>query len=71
MSHLPSTGECIAAIRGGQRKRPGGLPKTKDVLERGDRKGDASNLAREIMPPSDWWHPVWWFPIFPLLFMAI
>jgi putative membrane protein len=23
------------------------------------------------MPPSDWWHPMWWFPMFPLLFMAI
>ena len=23
------------------------------------------------MPPSDWWHPVAGFPMFPLLFMAI
>ena len=23
------------------------------------------------MPPSDWWHPVWRLPMFPLLFMAI
>ena len=23
------------------------------------------------MPPSDWWHPVAEFPMFPLLFMAI
>ncbi len=23
------------------------------------------------MPPSDWWHPMWWFPMFPLLFIVI
>ena len=23
------------------------------------------------MPPSDWWHPMWWFPMFPLAFMVI
>ena len=20
------------------------------------------------MPP-DWWHPMWWFPVFPILFL--
>ena len=40
-------------------------------MKRGYRKCEASNLAREIMPASDWWHPVWSHPMFPLLFMAI
>jgi putative membrane protein len=23
------------------------------------------------MPPADWWHPMWWFPTFPFLFIVI
>jgi putative membrane protein len=23
------------------------------------------------MPASDWWHPMWWFPMFPLVFLVI
>jgi putative membrane protein len=23
------------------------------------------------MPPSDWWPFMWWFPMFPIVFMAL